>query len=333
MIEFQCTHCDKALKTSGDKAGRQAKCPGCGGLIAIPPLSGPSELESDLTNSGATEADFIPSDTLPEENEKTCSSCGDVLGESAIRCHRCGKVFPPNRFGSGRLRGNREIRPFPPGEVIADAWRIYTEKLGLLVGSFLITYVLSGIVHVIGWMPMALAGILFDQDDELGGIVAGVAGIICMLAASSFSVYLLCGYQILQLKVAREEPAETGDLFSGYRFILRMYLNSVVFGLMVAVGTTLCLLPGAMIALIYWPFAYALVDQDRPGLGSLSRAKELTEGNWGSLLIVGAVALASIFVGSSACGIGLIFAVPYVNLLFATTYDRMSCQTDKIKPD
>jgi len=191
MIEFQCTHCDKALKTSGDKAGRQAKCPGCGGLIAIPPLSGPSELDSDLTNSGATQADFIPSDALPEENEKTCSSCGDVLGESAIRCHRCGKVFQPNRFGSGRLRGNREIRPFPPGEVIADAWRIYTEKLGLLVGSFLITYVLSGIVHVIGWMPMALAGILFDQDDELGGIVAGVAGIICMLAASSFSVYLI----------------------------------------------------------------------------------------------------------------------------------------------
>ncbi|MAG94651.1 MAG: hypothetical protein CMJ48_13030 [Planctomycetaceae bacterium] len=35
-IEFNCSHCDKLLKTPDDKAGRGAKCPGCGEMITVP---------------------------------------------------------------------------------------------------------------------------------------------------------------------------------------------------------------------------------------------------------------------------------------------------------
>lgn len=326
MIEFHCTHCDKALKTSGDKAGRQAKCPGCGGLIEIPPSASQSGVKGDSEEAAPH---VISQDLLPSTDETTCPSCGEVLNESAIRCHGCGKIFEPIRLAPNRLSERREIRPFPPGEVIAEAWRIYTEKLGLLIGSYFVNSMLSGIVSLIGWMPFVVAEILFERDNRLGGSLAVVMGIVLMLAAVTFTVFLQCGYQILQLKVAREEQAESGDLFSGNRFTLRMFLNSVVFGLMVGCGTILCLLPGAMIALIFWPYAYALVDQDRPGLGSLARAKELTDGNWGSLLMICVVAVACVIAGYCACGIGLIFAVPYVNLLFAVSYDRMSCQTDQ----
>ena len=35
-IEFSCSHCDKVLKTSDDKAGRRAKCPQCGEAVTVP---------------------------------------------------------------------------------------------------------------------------------------------------------------------------------------------------------------------------------------------------------------------------------------------------------
>jgi hypothetical protein len=35
-IEFRCTHCNKLLRTGDDTAGRQAQCPECGTVSAIP---------------------------------------------------------------------------------------------------------------------------------------------------------------------------------------------------------------------------------------------------------------------------------------------------------
>ncbi len=35
-IEFRCTQCDKLLRTADDAAGKQAKCPECGAISAVP---------------------------------------------------------------------------------------------------------------------------------------------------------------------------------------------------------------------------------------------------------------------------------------------------------
>ena len=35
-IEFLCPNCQKLLRTTNDKAGVKAKCPGCGGPITVP---------------------------------------------------------------------------------------------------------------------------------------------------------------------------------------------------------------------------------------------------------------------------------------------------------
>ena len=39
-IEFRCTRCDKLLRTPDDAAGKQAKCPECGAILAIPSAAG-----------------------------------------------------------------------------------------------------------------------------------------------------------------------------------------------------------------------------------------------------------------------------------------------------
>jgi phage FluMu protein Com len=333
-IDFQCPHCDKSLKTSADKAGRQAKCPGCGEVIDIPETG---EHDSDSTPQAhvveqahlaedeslrkPTQLPTTPGDTRP------CPMCGEQIKAAAIRCRFCGEVFQSREATRGRPSGFREMRPFPAGEVISEAWRIFTDRMGLVVGSFLASSFLTYITNLAVQVPLTFSEMLLNQGQNAEAFVLAGVGIISAIMALVFAFYLQAGYLVTQVKVAREQPAEFGDLFSGGRFTLRLVLASILFGLMGIIGLMACIIPGLILCLMFWPFSYVLVAENRPAIDCLSRAKELTDGNWGSMFIILIFAVACWIAGALACGVGLIFAVPFTQILFAVAYDRMTCQT------
>ena len=327
-IDFNCPHCDKLLKTSEDKAGRQAKCPGCGELITIP---GSRETQADSTpQSQPVEGEPLsqparfpttPGDTRP------CPQCGEQIKAAAIRCRFCGEVFQSREIVRGRPSGYREMRPFPPGEVISDAWRIFTDRMGLLIGAFLAATIITSMAIFAGWMPFGFASVLFDQGNTTEAAVAACVGAVTMILAIGFSFYIQSGYLITHVKAAREQPVEFGDLFAGGRFFLRLFLCSLLFAVIVNIGVSACLIPGLLLGIMFWPFAHVLVDEDRPVIACLSHAKDLTDGNWGSIFIVLIFALACVIAGAFFCGIGVIFAIPFTQVLYAVAYDRMTCQT------
>ena len=333
-IEFQCRHCEKLLKTTSDKAGRQAKCPGCGSVIDIP------SQESSLVEDAARRwgADFDSASSIPDTPPKTrvCPGCASEAEISASQCEHCGERFDKIPPVLPRHEFRSDVSPFPPGEVIAEAWRIYSEQMGLLIGAFLATSILSSIAVVLALAPFETARALFDRDEIFGAGIAGFFGAILSLAAIGFVFFLQAGYLKLQLKVSRDQNAQFGDIFNGGKFafqtVQKLVLNSIVFSLMISVGLSLCIIPGVLLALMFWPFAHVLIDEDRPGLGNLYRARQLTDGNWSSLVLVFIVATACNLAGYCSCGIGLIVTIPFVNLLYTVAYERMSCQRIKAMP-
>ena len=328
-IEFNCPRCDKVLRTTDDKAGRQAKCPGCGELITIPEWSGEHQDSSFVSEGIDQELPPVPSPLSDRSREmKSCPMCGVETRGDAIRCRSCGEVFKSeSRLIQGRPSGFREMRPFPPGEVISEAWRIFTEKMGILIGSlmtmvFLVLVVLSAVS-----IPAALGEFLYENGNEFGAIVVWGISIPLYFAALYFCVYIQTGYMILQLKAAREEPIRLDDLFSGGPYVGRMILNSILFGGLILLGSVAFVIPAFLLAVMFWPYGHLLVDKNCPGIECLTRSKALTDGNWGSLFIVMIVCGASMFAGYLVCFVGLIIAVPFVNLVLAVAYDRMACQT------
>ena len=221
----------------------------------------------------------------------------------------------------------REMRPFPPGEVISDAWRIYTERMGLSILAFVVLFVLSIVSNIILFIPLGISNEQLERGNTSGAITGFCVSAVLGVLMIAFFSYLQAGYLILQIKIAREEDASLGDLFSGGRFTFRMILNSVLFGLMCTLGYCACIIPGLLLALMFFFYGHVLVDDDLPGIQSLSRAKQLSDGNWGSLILIFIVGMVSIFAGFLACYIGAIFTIPYVNILWAVAYDRTTCQT------
>ncbi|WP_010583915.1 bL32 family ribosomal protein [Schlesneria paludicola] len=324
MIEFYCPHCDKLLKTSPDRAGLEAKCPGCGELVVVPTPS--------------TEGDQFgePHDAVVDDHSDVrCPVCGEPILPHQSRCSLCGAAFERDQSNPERLSRQRETRPFPPGEVISEAVRIWSKRWPLLAAAFLLKCVLIGLpaVVLLGLFAIVQSAFVPNQqgnDDVVVGILLGGTLLLTLLTLA-LTTYLQAGSFVLHLKVARQQPASIGDLFAGGPYWSRMFVCGLLVNLMICLAAIACFIPSLIVQAIFLPYGYILVGENRSSLDCLSRSKELTDGNWGSLLLLVILSIACYYVGMIACYIGLVLTVPLVDLFSAVAYERMLQQTPMSK--
>lgn len=227
---------------------------------------------------------------------------------------------------SNQRRPRRQTRPFPPADVVSEAWQLFVDNFGFSIASFVVLVLMVGLIAALPSGLVHLAETMADQDNGAGSIVAQIFSFVLSLTAIFVITDLLSGYYVLQIKLARQQPVEWSDLFCGGRFVTRLLFTSILFTLIVAFGLVAFIIPGILMAIAFFPFAHVLVDEDLPWIECFRRAKRLTDGNWPSIIIVFFVSLIALIFGATACIVGLIAAIPFVNLLFAVTYDWMTCQ-------
>jgi DNA-directed RNA polymerase subunit RPC12/RpoP len=85
VIEFSCESCSKVLKTADDKAGLQARCPGCGAEVTVPDSPRREVVEVDAE------------DGLPAQRNKACPMCGEQVPAAAVTCKYCGEKITGKR--------------------------------------------------------------------------------------------------------------------------------------------------------------------------------------------------------------------------------------------
>jgi hypothetical protein len=141
-------------------AGKNAKCPNCGGGIQIPtPAPEPEIFDAEeAPMAGFTDEDFeiekpmgLPAAT---GDRRPCPMCGEMIQKDAIKCRFCGEVFDATLARADRRRGPGPL----PGESDADAAkRMAAEK------SNRTTSILLFVMGLIGcFSPIcAIYGIVF----------------------------------------------------------------------------------------------------------------------------------------------------------------------------
>lgn len=112
-IQITCPSCHKALKAPDALAGKTAKCPACGTLIAVPnpaeeildaevaePAPGPAPSGSPIADMLGEEEEFKIQNPYsapgpPPEQRRPCPACGEMIPYAAAKCRFCGEIFDP----------------------------------------------------------------------------------------------------------------------------------------------------------------------------------------------------------------------------------------------
>jgi DNA-directed RNA polymerase subunit RPC12/RpoP len=339
-IEFSCSHCNKVLKTSDDKAGRRAKCPQCGESITVPlsdvashdGFDGFDEFDEDAPVR--EEQSFLADTPVREEDSFLaagnidCPMCGASIQANAKICQYCGETLQV----SGRSLHRWEPRIINVGDVFSRSWGLYKENLGMCIAApilgNILAYVASIAIYLFFIVMFFVVAAVAGQNNQAVIIpavilfyLAAIAGVIIV------SMFFQLGMQTVLLQIAQGRNPGMGELFSGGPLLWRMVACSLLLGIAVMVGTLLLVIPGIILLLMFWPYSYVLIDRKLPGIDSFSEARNITRGNLLTLTAIFLLIFVIYFVGTIiTLGIGAIFVLPFCMLVMSVAYAEMTSQ-------
>jgi len=163
--------------------------------------------------------------------------------------------------------------------------------------------------------------------------IVGVSAIVLLLiaVASKFLVGivvngpLLGGLYCYYLKRIRGQSAELNDAFSGFSSpnFLQLFLGALVSSILVAIGLSLCIVPGIYLA-VAWQLAMPIIQDKRIGFWEAMEVsrKVLTRHWWvmlGLVLVIGLINIA----GAILCGVGLFVSAPLSFIALAYVYEDL----------
>ncbi len=157
--------------------------------------------------------------------------------------------------------------------------------------------------------------------------------VVVVIGTFVLALWLRIGAMIAFLKIARGEPADVKDLFSGRPYLGRVVGASLVIGLMVLGGYLLCIVPGIILALMYSETLYLIVDRDMRVGQALACSRQITRGNKAMLLLIGLVAaLVGGAIMQVSGGLAMLIVYPAFSVIGAVTYLVMTGQPTVDRP-
>ena len=138
------------------------------------------------------------------------------------------------------------------------------------------------------------------------------------LVSMVISVLVQIGSIKITLDLYDGKPLNFSNLYSHSNLILRYLGASILFGLMVAVGFILLIIPGIYLAIKYQFFSFLIVDKNMGIMDSFKKSEDMTQGVKMNLLLF-SLALAGVnILGALVFIVGLIVTIP--TTVMATVY-------------
>jgi len=235
--------------------------------------------------------------------------------------------------------------PFTVGDVFAWSWTIFKERMIPCIYLF--------------WSVMCVnLAIGFATDKLLNGLLLVVREpafllflrFIINLTGVVVPLWLGIGMNLGLIKIARHEPVSFDVIFTGGRSVLRVFLGSILIG--VIVGAPLYVVAAGLVALFLtmqpmesltalllfvlgcglaavlllylvarlMQFYYLVIDRDLGVMESIQRSWQLTTDRAATIMLVYLLQICVFMAGLIACCVGLIFAWPLCALINVVTY-------------
>lgn len=182
------------------------------------------------------------------------------------------------------------VVPISPGAVVSRIWGIYGDQFRVLFGAALVLYALEFVIDLL--LPASLGVVLVLLFWALAVLYQGMV------------------VELVQDVQDGERDHSVGQLLRSVEPVFwPLVAVSVLFGIGVAIGFALLIVPG-LILIVIWSVVAPVTVIERPGVfAAFRRSREIVRGNgWNvvgvMLLVFVIVFVASIVVGVIAAGLG-----------------------------
>ena len=189
-----------------------------------------------------------------------------------------------------RLPGIVAVFPISPGVVVSRVWEIYRERFWVLFGAAAVLYAVQFVFYL---------------------LLSAAVGIVLVILFWALGVL----YQGMVVELVHDvedgrRDHSVGQLLRSVEPVFRpLVAVSVLFGIGVAIGTMLLVIPGLILSVV-WSVVAPVTVLERPGIRrAFGRSREIVRGNgwnvFGVILILFVIVfLVSIAVGLIASGLG-----------------------------
>ncbi|MDZ7619315.1 MAG: hypothetical protein U1E05_20135 [Patescibacteria group bacterium] len=293
-IEFRCHQCGTLLRTGDDTAGKQARCPTCANVMPIPAA----------TTGPAFESGFRP----PPPGMGAANPYQSPGG------YQYDAVETP-------AQGSFQPTVIDFGDIFSRTWSIFQTQWGICLLVLFVVLVFNVVVS--GTITVGLLSLGFDPNDNATGSLAHSLG---NLVQWLISTWIGIGQALIFLGIARGEPIQISQLFSGGRFYPRILGAFLLASIPMMAGFLLLIIPGVFLLLMFWPFYWLIIDRNVGIVDSFDLAMQITRGNKATVLLIAVVMFLLTLVSIIPCGLGLLVTMPLFTLMWAVVYLAMTGQ-------
>jgi uncharacterized membrane protein len=133
-----------------------------------------------------------------------------------------------------------------------------------------------------------------------------VAAVALGILINIVTLWIQMGVTGASVKAARGEDIAVRDFFLAWDNVTKYILATMLYGLIVAVGTILLIIPSIIWALRYGLFGYYVVTQGAGPVEALRLSAAATEGHKGQLFGLDLLSCGIVVLGALCLGIGLL---------------------------
>ncbi len=201
-------------------------------------------------------------------------------------------------------------------EPIQFAWEKVKSNLGFFIGALLAGGALSTVVFV-----AMIATTLGSTNNTISPVFFILFALFLIV-----TLVVQIGLFRASLKVADGEKVGLGNLIPSISVLFKFLASSMVYALIVLVGSILLVIPGMIWAVQFQFFGFFVLDGAGP-IEALKKSSQMTKGAKVDLFVFGLLLYVLNLVGELALLVGLFVTVPMTLIALARVYRNLSAST------
>lgn len=214
-----------------------------------------------------------------------------------------------------------ESKGFSIGTTLKKGWFLMKQNLGFYIPFLLIYVIFSGLM---GGLPM-----LFGTEQAL---VTENVYLYWITYIVLYWILIVLAFGLIRsgLRLASGEKATFADLFSTAGKSITYIISSIIYGLIVLVGTVLFIIPGVMWAAKFSLYPYFILDKGAGPIEALKLSGTATTGFKWDIFFMSIASYVIILLGALCLFVGLFAAVPVSLIAWGFVYRKITASSSPV---